>query len=148
MVLAMARRRFSGLVDHVLTWILAVPLALMSLGLLIGPYVSQPQVHSGLSATALFWGIAFGYGAAAVIQQHYGLIPAWRPSWSQGLGVVWFGGWTILLVLYIVRDLILYGWVWDHQFPALLLGSLFVAIPLISARFLVRREQHSGYIHE
>ena len=131
-----------------LTWILAVPLALMSFGLLIGPYVSQPRVRDGFDGTALFWAIAFGYGAAAVIQQQYGLIPAWRPGWSQGLGAVWFGGWTILIEIFIVRDVFLYGWVWDHQFPALLLGSLFVALPLIGARFLVRREQHSGYIHD
>jgi hypothetical protein len=144
----MADRRASGLLDHVLTWIVAVPLALMSFGLLIGPYLSQPAVRDGFDGTALFWAIAFGYGAAAVLQQQYGLIPTWRPRWSQGLGAVWFGGWTILLVLFIVRDLILYGWVWDHQFPALVLGSLFVALPLIGARFLVRREQHGGYIHE
>jgi hypothetical protein len=139
-------RRGNTLLDRLLTWIVAVPLALMSLGLLIGPYLSQPAVRDGFDGTALFWAIAFGYGAAAVLQQQYGFVPAWRPGWSQGLGAVWFGGWTILIALSIVRDLILNGFVWDHLFPALLLGSLFVMIPLIGARFLVRREEHRGYI--
>jgi hypothetical protein len=139
-------RRAHRLLDHVLTWIVAFPLTLMSLGLLIGPYLSQPAVRDGFDGTALFWAIAFGYGAAAVLQQHYGSVPAWRPGWSQGLGAVWFGGWTILIALSIVRDLILYGLLWDHLFPALLLGSLFVAIPLIVARLLVTREEHRGFI--
>lgn len=144
----MAGLRFNGLVDHLLTWILAVPLALMSLGLLIGPYVSQPRVRDGFDGTALFWAIAFGYGAAAVVQQQYGFVPKWQPGWSQGLGAVWFGGWTTLIVLAAVRDLITYGLVWDRVFPAIFLGTLFVAIPLFGARFLVRRQQHRGYIHE
>jgi hypothetical protein len=140
--------RVDTAVDHLLTWILAVPLGAMSLGLLIGPYLSEPGVRDGFEGAALFWAIAFGYGAAAVLQGQYRLIPAWRPGWSQGLGAVWFGGWTILIVTAVVRDLFTIGLVWDHLFPALLFWSLFVAIPLIGARFLVRREEHRGFIHD
>jgi hypothetical protein len=144
----MAGRRDERLVDHLLTWILVAPLAAMSLGLLIGPYLSRPNVRDGFDGVALFWAIAFGYGAAAVFQQQYTLVPAWRPGWSQGLGAVWFGGWTFLTIGALIQDFFDGGpaLVWHWFGPAALLWGLFVAVPLIGARLIVgSRKRYKGW---
>lgn len=58
-------------VDRAVAWVLAALLALMALPLLIGPLLPEPEGASrdGFGPVALFWGIAFAYGAAAVLQR-------------------------------------------------------------------------------
>src|SRR6266850_2299679 len=119
----MAEHRRRRLVDHLLTWIVALPLATMSLGLFIGPFLSQPRVRDGFDGVALFWAIAFGYGAAAVLQDEYKWLRGWRPGWSQALGAIWFGGWTILVASAIIADFLEGGvaLAWHWFGPAVLL---------------------------
>jgi hypothetical protein len=53
-------------------------------------------------------------------------------------GVIWFGGWTALTVLSVIRDFVEGGPALVSYWlgPALLLWAVFVAIPLVGARLI------------
>jgi hypothetical protein len=97
------------LVDHVIAWTIAVPFAvygLISIAVFVSVLVSDPAAqHGGSYIPLLLLGIGAVYGAAATLQDEFGLINSWRPNWTQGFVLAWFGGWTIVTIEWVVSDL-------------------------------------------
>lgn len=128
---------------RVVALLLAALLGVMALLLLVGPLLPEPEgaVHGGFTAVALFWGLAFAYGAAAVLQDEYRFSKRWRPGWAQGLAVTWFGGWTFAVAVTVIRLTILGGPAAVREFigGGLLLLGLFVIAPLVGGWMLARR---------
>jgi hypothetical protein len=138
-------------VPRVVALLLAALLGAMALLLLVGPLLPEPEgaIHDGFTGVALFWGLAFAYGAAAVLQDEYQFSKRWRPGWAQGLGVTWFGGWTLAVVLAVIRLVVVSGPVAVKDFigGALLLLGLFVIAPLVGGWMLARRRpRYRGWL--
>jgi hypothetical protein len=141
--------------DHVTTWAVVVIVAgygTISLAAVIaslGPAPAGTSRH-GFPGLMIFQGIGAVYAAAAILQLEYGLIRSWRPGWGQGLGLVWFSGWTLLALAGLVSQLLIGGVLAAREFmgeAAIVLG-LFVVLPWIVAtlRSLFRHERYEGFI--
>lgn len=130
-------------VDRAVAWVLAALLAIMALPLLIGPLLPEPEntTRDGFGAFALFWGIAFAYGAAAVLQNEHRFSKRWRPGWTQGFVITWLGGWTLGTAITLTRLFVLGGPAAVREFigGALILWGLFVIAPLVGGWMLTRR---------
>ena len=142
----MRTARESTLFDHLATWILALFLGLMGLpvviAIAIAPFQQQP---GGVPGPLLPAGLGLTYAAFATLRDEYGFPRAWRPSLTQGFVIAWYGGWTALIVVAIVRNLIDGG-------PALVqkwFGSdlvfwfILVGLPWILATLHARRRNGS-----
>ena len=106
------RGRKRTLRDHAVTWALALFLGLMGLpavfAMVVGPFERRPEGTSndGFTGLALLLGLGLTYGALATLRDEYGIPRAWQPSLTQGLVVAWYGGWSALIVLGMVRETI------------------------------------------
>jgi hypothetical protein len=139
--------------DRAVAWVLAALLAAMALPLLIGPLLPEPEgaIRDGFGAVALFWGIAFAYGAAAVLQNEHRFFKRWRPGWTQGFVVTWLGGWTVGTILTLIRLFAFGGPAAIREFigPALILWGLFVAAPVVGGWMLAsRRGRYQGWLRD
>lgn len=130
-------------VDRAVAWVLAALLAFMALLLLIGPLIPEPEntTRDGFGGFALFWGIAFAYGAAAVLQNEHRFSKRWRPGWTQGFVITWLGGWTLGTAITLIRLFVLGGPAAVRELigGALILWGLFVVAPLVGGWMLTRR---------
>ena len=142
-------------VDHVTTWAVVVIVAgyggisLAAVVASLGPAPEGTNRH-GVAGLMIFQGIAAVYAAAAILQLEYGFIGSWRPAWRQGLGLVWFGGWTLLMLAGVVSQFLAGGVPAAREFiggAAVVLG-LFVVLPWVIAtlRALFRSERYEGFI--
>jgi hypothetical protein len=141
--------------DHVTTWA-AVALvggygviSLAGVFASLGPAPEGTNRH-GFPGLMIFQGIAAVYAAAAILQLEYGFSRSWRPAWGQGLGFVWFGGWTLLMFAGLVSQFLAGGVPAAREFvgeAAVVLG-LFVVLPWVIAtlRALFRSERYEGFI--
>jgi hypothetical protein len=142
-------------VDHVTTWAVAVIVAgfgAISLAAVVASVPPAPEgtYRHGFPGLAIFQGIAALYAAAAILQLEYGFIRSWRPRWGQGLGLVWFGGWTLLMLAGLVSQFLAGGAHAAREFfggAAVVLGLL-VVLPWVIAtlRALSRSERYEGFI--
>jgi hypothetical protein len=104
------RKRTLG--DHLVTWALALFLGLMGapavFAVVVEPFQPRPDATSndGFTGLALLFGLGLTYGALATLRDEYGIPRAWRPSLTQGFVIAWYVGWTALIVLGMVRELI------------------------------------------
>ena len=115
----------------------------------LGPAPEGSNRH-GFPGLMVFQGLAALYAAAAILQFDYDLIRSWRPTWGQGLGLVWFGGWTLLMLTGLVSQFLAGGVPAAREFvggAAIVLG-LFVVLPWVIAtlRALSRSERYEGFI--
>lgn len=138
-------------VDRAVAWVLAALLAAMALPLLIGPLLPEPEgaVRDGLGGFALFWGIAFAYGAVAVLQNEHRFFKRWRPGWTQGFVTTWLGGWTLGTAITLGRLFVFGGPAAIREFigGALILWGLFVVAPLVGGWMLSRRRpRYRGWL--
>ena len=76
--------------------------------IVVEPFQPHPDATSndGFTGLVLLFGLGLTYGALATLRDEYGIPRAWRPSLTQGFVVAWYGGWTALIVLGMVRELI------------------------------------------
>src|SRR5205085_5557498 len=97
---------------HVVTWALALFLGLFGVPAVfvfdIGPFQprSEATVNDGFSSLYLLQALGLTYGALATLRDEYVIARAWRPSLTQVFVVAWYGGWSALIVLGVVRQLI------------------------------------------
>ena len=138
-------------VDRAIAWVLAALLAIMALPLLIGPLLPEPEntIRDGFGAVALFWGIAFAYSAAAVLQNEHHFSKRWRPGWTQGFVITWLGGWTLGTAITLAQLFVLGGPAAVREFigGALVVGGLFVIAPLVGGWMLTRRRaRYRGWL--
>jgi len=123
------------LLDHVVAWTIAVPFAaygLISVAGFVSVLFSDPAApHGGGYIPALVLGIGALYGAAATLQDEFGLFKSWRPSWTQGFVSAWYVGWTIVTIEWIVSDLRLGGpsYVSETAGPIAAVFGVFVLLP-------------------
>ena len=100
------------LVDHVVTWALALFLGLMGVpavfATVVGPFQSRQEgtINDGFTGLVLPFGLFLTYGALATLRDEYGIPRAWRPSLTQSFVVAWYGGWTALIILGMVREML------------------------------------------
>jgi hypothetical protein len=102
----MKTARERTLFDHLATWTLALFLGLMGLPMVITIALAPFQQPGGVPGPLLPAGLGLTYGAFATLRDEYGFPRAWRPSLTQGFVIAWYGGWTALIVLGMVRELI------------------------------------------
>jgi hypothetical protein len=76
--------------------------------MVVGPF--QPRsagtINDGFTGLVLPFGLGLTYGALATLRDEYGIPRAWRPSLTQGFVVAWYGGWSALIVLGMVRQMV------------------------------------------
>ena|SRR5438094_108288 len=103
----MKTARERTLFDHLATWTLALFLGLMGLPVVIAialaPFQDQP---GGVPGPLLPAGLGLTYGAFATLRDEYGFPRAWRPSLTQGFVIAWYGGWTALIIVAFLHELI------------------------------------------
>ena len=102
--------RKAAFIDRVLAWILALLVGLMGVPMVVGIVIGafQPRVDGssgGFTGLLLLEGLAFTYGALATLRQEYGVPRAWHPSWTQGFVLIWYLGWSALVITAVARDL-------------------------------------------
>ena len=73
----------------------------------VEPFQPHPAATSndGFTGLVLLFGLGLTYGALATLRDEYGIPRAWQPSLTQGFVIAWYGGWTALIVLGMVREL-------------------------------------------
>ena len=78
------------------------------LAMVVGPFQPHDEgsTNDGFTGLVLLLGLGLTYGALATLRDEYGIPRAWRPSLTQGFVVAWYGGWTALIVLGMVRELL------------------------------------------
>ena len=138
--------------DHVLAWLIALLFGLFGAPILIAVALTpfQPQTvgnPSGVTPILLPVGLGFTYGALATLRDEYGIPRAWRPSLTQGFVIAWYGGWTAVIVLGIVRNLTDGGPALVQKWFGgdLLFWFVLVGLPWILAEFHQRRSRGSGH---
>lgn len=141
--------------DHVTTWAVVVivggygAISLAGVVASLGPAPDGAH-HHGAASLMIFQGIAAAYATAAILQLEYGFIRSWRPTWRQGLGLVWFGGWTLLALAGLVSEFLTGGPAAAREFigEATVVLGVFVVLPLIvwALRLLSRQERYEGFI--
>ena len=135
--------------DHVVTWALALFLGLFGVpavfAFVIGPFQPRPEatVNDGFSSLYLLLALGLTYGALATLRDEYGIPRAWRPSLTQGFVVAWYGGWSALIVLGVVRQLIDggFGLVEKSLGGDIAVWFVFVGLPWILATLHDRRRR-------
>ena len=124
-------------VHRAAVWGLAVLLATFGLVTLAALPAPEPEdaIHDGAPGLALFWVVGWLYAAAAVIQSEYGFVRSWRPTFREGFGVTWVGGWTLLVLIGAARQLTSRGIAGGADFIAAsaLMWTLLVGLPLALA---------------
>jgi small-conductance mechanosensitive channel len=140
--------RRPAVIDRALAWILALLLGLMGVpmvvALIVGSFQPQPEgTSSGFTGLLLLEGLAFTYGALATLRQEYGVPRAWNPSWTQGFVLIWYWGWSLLLVLALARDLVRGGPELAEKWlgGALAFWFVLVGLPWILATLHARRRR-------
>jgi hypothetical protein len=101
--------RRPAVIDRALAWIIALLLGLMGVPILVGTVIAFFQPESGWTiggGPLLLEGLALTYGALAILRQEYGIPRAWRPSLTQGFVITWYGGFSAVIVVALVRDLL------------------------------------------
>jgi hypothetical protein len=130
-----------------MAWAIAVPVGvygLISLSAFVAVLTRPPDApRGGMYIPMLLLGIGAVYGAAATLQDEFAAIKSWRPSWSQGFGLAWFGGWTIVIIEWLIADLRTGGLTELRQSigPVLAVFGLFVALPWILTSIRRRSRQ-------
>jgi hypothetical protein len=78
------------------------------LAMVVGPFQPHDEgtTNDGFTGLVLLLGLFLTYGALATLRDEYGIPRAWRPSLTQGFVVAWYGGWTALIALGMVRELL------------------------------------------
>src|SRR5438128_665900 len=108
----MAETRRKTLLDRALGLMLALFLGLMGVPTLfvsvVGPFQRQPEgtANDGFTSLLFLQGLALTYSALATLRDEYGIPRAWHPSWTQGFVIAWYGGWSALIVLGMVREML------------------------------------------
>src|SRR5438067_13187079 len=76
--------------------------------MVVGPFQPHDEgsTNDGFTGLVLLLALGLTYGALATLRDEYGIPRAWRPSLTQGFVVAWYGGWSALIVLGVVRQLI------------------------------------------
>ena len=98
--------------DHLGTWALALFLGLIGVpaifAMVVGPFQPKPEgfANDGFTELALLMGLGLTYGALATLRDECGIPRAWRPSLTQGFVVAWYGGWSALILLGMVRQMV------------------------------------------
>jgi len=138
--------RKAAFIDRALAWILALLLGLMGVPMVVGIVVGalQPQVEgssSGFTGLLLLEGLAFTYGALATLRQEYGVPRAWHPSWAQGFVLIWYWGWSALIVIGLTRDLIWGGPAAEKWLSWVAFWFVLVGLPWILATLHDRRRR-------
>ena len=137
--------RKAAFIDRALAWILALLLGLMGIPMVVGITLEafQPQPEgsrSGFTGLLLLEGLAFTYGALATLRQEYGVPRAWHPSWTQGFVIIWYWGWSALIVIALARDLVSGGAEVAARWPGLAtFWFVLVGLPWILASLHDRR---------
>ena len=136
-------------VHRAAVWGLAVLLAAFGLVTLAGFFApeAEDEIHDGAGGLALFAIIGWLYAAAAVLQSEYLFVRSWRPSSREGFGVTWVGGWTLLILVAITRELTSVGVAGSGDFIAgsAFMWALLVGLPL--ALVAMRRATRSTKSH-
>jgi hypothetical protein len=142
------------LVDHLTTGAVVLVIGLygvISLAAVITTVAPGPAGSGhGFAGLMIFQAIGALYATAAILQLEYGLLRSWQPGWRQGLTLVWFGGWSLMMATGGVRQFLVGGLPAARDFmggAAIVLG-LFVVLPwvIVTLRELFRSDRYEGFI--
>ena len=120
-------------------WLAALLIGVPGLMVLVGSLMSVFPVGAenpvGLAPLSVLTGLAWTYLAAAILRLWHGQPASWRPGWAQGIAVMWFGGWTIVIVGFLARELAYRGpaSLWNALGGSLIGWTVLVGLPFRGA---------------